>query len=64
MTQAKARPPGFMLSCTRPEALPESYMRYLVNNLREDFKLGGVPIRMVYRASDNPYAKELTPLFS
>jgi GTPase len=57
MTQVKARPPGFMLSCTRPEAVPESYTRYLVNNLREDFKLGGVPIRMVYRASDNPYAK-------
>jgi GTPase len=58
MTQVKARPPGFMLSCTRPEAVPESYTRYLVNNLREEFKLGGVPIRMVYRASDNPYAKD------
>jgi GTPase len=57
MTQVKARPPGFMLSCTRPEAVPESYTRYLVNNLRGDFKLQGVPIRMVYRASDNPYAK-------
>jgi GTPase len=58
MTQVKARPPGFMLSCTRPDAMPESYTRYLVNNLREEFKLGGVPIRMVYRASDNPYAKD------
>lgn len=57
ITQVKARPPGFMLSCTRPEAMPESYTRYLVNNLREEFKLQGVPIRMVYRASDNPYAK-------
>jgi GTPase len=57
MTQVKARPPGFMLSCTRPDAMPESYTRYLVNNLREEFKLQGVPIRMVYRASDNPYAK-------
>ena len=57
MTQVKARPPGFMLSCTRPEAMPESYTRYLVNNLREEFKLQGVPIRMNYRASDNPYAK-------
>jgi GTPase len=38
--------------------MPESYTRYLVNNLREEFKLGGVPIRMVYRASDNPYAKD------
>jgi GTPase len=57
MTQVKARPPGFMLSCTRPEAVPESYTRYLTNNLREEFKLSGVPIRMMYRASDNPFAK-------
>jgi GTPase len=57
MTQVKARPPGFMLSCTRPDSVPESYTRYLVNNLREEFKLTGVPLRMVYRASDNPFAK-------
>lgn len=58
MTQVKARPPGFMLSCTRPESVPESYTRYLVNNLREEFKIQGVPIRMVYRASENPFAKD------
>ncbi len=58
ITQVKARPPGFMLSCTRPDAVPESYTRYLVNNLREAFALRGVPVRMVYRASDNPFAKD------
>jgi GTP-binding protein len=56
MTQVKARPPGFVLSCTRPDSVPESYIRYLVNNLREDFDLPGVPIRVALRASDNPYA--------
>ena len=56
MTQVKARPPGFMVSCTRPEALPESYVRYLTNGLRNDFDLPGVPIRIHFRASDNPYA--------
>ncbi len=56
MTQVKARPPGFMISCTRPEALPESYVRYLTNGLRNDFDLPGVPIRIHFRASDNPYA--------
>ncbi|THK38181.1 ribosome biogenesis GTPase Der [Ensifer sp. MPMI2T] len=55
MTQVKARPPGFMISCTRPEALPESYTRYLINGLRNDFDLPGVPIRVHFRASDNPY---------
>jgi len=55
MTQIKTRPPGFMVSCTRPEAVPESYTRYLINNLRQDFDLPGVPVRMVYRSGDNPF---------
>jgi GTP-binding protein len=55
MTQVKARPPAFMINCTRPEAIPESYTRYLINNLREDFDMPGVPIRLFYRGSDNPF---------
>lgn len=56
MTQIKARPPAFMVSCTRPEAVPESYTRYLTNALRTDFGLPGVPLRVVYRGGDNPFA--------
>jgi GTP-binding protein len=56
MTQANARPPTFVAFCSRPKELPESYVRYLVNGLREDFKLPGVPIRFNLRAGDNPYA--------
>lgn len=56
ITQAKTRPPGFVLSCSRPDAMPQSYVRYLVNHLREAFDMPGVPIRMMLRASDNPYA--------
>ncbi len=56
MTQAKTRPPGFVVSCTRPDSVPESYIRYLVNNLRVDFDMPGVPIRMAMHASENPYA--------
>ncbi|MBB1250348.1 ribosome biogenesis GTPase Der [Rhizobium sp. G21] len=55
MTQVKSRPPGFMISCSRPEALPESYTRYLINGLRQDFGLAGVPIRIFYRSSVNPF---------
>ncbi len=55
MTQVKARPPAFMISCTRADALPESYTRYLVNGLRADFDMPGVPIRIHFRAPDNPY---------
>ena len=56
MTQVKTRPPGFVLSCSRPEAMPQAYVRYLVNGLRDDFGLDGVPIRVALRTSENPYA--------
>ena len=60
MTQVKARPPGFMISCTRPESIPESYVRYLTNGLRADFNLPGVPIRIHFKASDNPFKPKKT----
>jgi len=56
ITQVKTRPPGFVLSCSRPEAMPQSYVRYLVNNLRDSFDMPGVPIRVALRASENPFA--------
>jgi GTPase len=58
LTEANARPPTFILFCSRPKALPESYSRYLVNSLRETFDMKGVPIRLHLRKSSNPYARE------
>jgi GTP-binding protein len=55
MTQAKARPPTFAIFANKPADLPESYTRYLVNLLRDDFGLKGVPIRIVMRKGKNPY---------
>jgi len=55
LAQSKTRPPTFFLSCSRPEALPEAYRRYLVNGLREDFGLAGVPMRLMLRRDANPY---------
>ena len=57
MTQVKARPPTFVLFGTRAELLPEDYQRYLVNGLRETFKLPGTPIRLQLRGTKNPYAE-------
>jgi GTP-binding protein len=57
ITQANARPPTFVLFCSRPKALPDSYSRYLVNSLRESFDMPGVPIRLKLRKGDNPYVK-------
>lgn len=57
MTQAKTRPPGFVVMCSHPDKLPESYSRYLVNGLREDFDMPGTPIRLIMRGqgAKNPY---------
>ena len=56
MTQAKTRPPSFALFGNKLEELPESYLRYLVNALRDAFDLPGVPIRLIIRRGTNPYA--------
>jgi len=58
MTQVKARPPSFVTWCSRPDALPTSYVRYLVNGLRQAFGLKGVPIRLALRKGENPYVKK------
>jgi GTPase len=56
ITQAKARPPNFVLFCSRAEAVPQSYLRYLVNSLREHFGLPGTPVRISLREKANPFA--------
>ena len=56
MTQIKTRPPTFVLSVSQPAELGDDYIRYLVNRLREDFDLPGVPIRLNMRKPRNPYA--------
>ena len=55
ITQAKTRPPSFVIFGTRIDALPESYRRYLVNGIRRELGFGGVPVRLIIRAPKNPY---------
>ncbi|WP_112323277.1 ribosome biogenesis GTPase Der [Oceanibium sediminis] len=55
MTQAKTRPPGFVVFASIPEAVPTAYKRFLVNGLRRDFDLPGTPIRLFLRGGKNPY---------
>jgi GTP-binding protein len=56
ITQPKSRPPTFVVFCTRADALPAAYRRYLVNGLRDAFALPGTPIRLMLREKANPYA--------
>jgi GTP-binding protein len=58
MTQAKARPPTFIIFGTRAEQTPEDYRRYLTNGLRDTFNLPGTPIRLQFRGTKNPYAED------
>lgn len=55
ITQIKSRPPTFALWVARPKELPSSYKRYVMNALRRDFDIPGVPIRLLVRTSKNPY---------
>ena len=56
MTQPKRRPPTFALFGNQLKALPEAYLRYLANSLRETFHLEGAPIRFLLRTAKNPHA--------
>jgi len=55
ITQIKTRPPTFALWVSQPKELPGAYKRYIINGIREDFNLPGVAIRLLVRASKNPY---------
>ncbi|QIR85767.1 ribosome biogenesis GTPase Der [Paracoccus sp. AK26] len=60
MTQVKTRPPAFVVKATHTDKLPDSYQRYLVNGLRQDFDMPGTPIRLFFRdqGADNPFKEK------
>ncbi len=55
MTQVSTRPPTFVIFTSNPDSLPDSYMRYVSNGLRECFGIEGVPIRIHLRKRENPF---------
>lgn len=57
ITQARIRPPSFVMFGTRLDQLPESYRRYLVNGIRRELGFDAVPIRLTLRSPKNPFAK-------
>lgn len=61
ITQAKTRPPSFYIFSSNPEGLPEAYLRYLTNNMREVFDMRGIPLRITVRKTGNPYAPKGRP---
>jgi GTP-binding protein len=57
MTQINIRPPTFAMWVSRATELPDTYKRYIINALREDFDLQGVPVRLLIRTSRNPFSE-------
>ena len=55
MTQVSTRPPTFVIFTSNPDCLPDSYMRYVSNGLRQAFGIEGVPIRIHFRKRENPF---------
>ena len=51
ITQSKARPPTFVVFASQPIGVPEAYVRYLINGIRETFDFPGVPIRVNPKAA-------------
>ncbi len=58
VTQIKSRPPTFKFFSNDPDSITEAYTKYLLNSLRESFSMPGVPIRMYFAKTDNPYSKK------
>jgi GTP-binding protein len=58
ITQIKSRPPTFVVFGTKNNEVPESYKRYLINRMREDLNMPGVPIRIMFRSPKNPYEEK------
>jgi len=48
-------PPSILIHGNRTEALQPSYVRYLENRFRDAFDLTGLPVRLRFRTSDNPF---------
>lgn len=55
-------PTRIIIHGNRTSHVSEGYRRYLVNRFREEFGLVGVPLRLIFRDSENPYAGRRNPL--
>ena len=58
IAQTKTRPPTFVAQCTRAEDVPAAYKRYLINGIRAAFDIKAVPLRLILKKPDNPYASK------
>ncbi len=53
--QGGRNPPVIVIHGSQPNAVPDSYKRFLVNFFREQLRLEGTPLRIEFRGGENPY---------
>ncbi len=60
--QGGRNPPVIVIHGNQTDHVPDAYRRYLVNVFRKAFDLAGTPVRVTFRAEDNPFAGRRNPL--
>lgn len=58
ITQISIAPPKFFIFTNYPKFISNSYKRFLANNLKNNFNLSGLPAKIVFKKSSNPYEKK------
>lgn len=49
IVQTSTQPMAFQIFCNAPQAVAEEDRRYLLNQLRQEFQLFGIPIKFIFR---------------
>lgn len=57
-TQVKARPPTFVAFVSGKNRLLDTDLRFLTRSLKEDFDLGGIPVRIMQRTVEKSCASK------
>ncbi len=50
ITQTRVAPPTFVVSCNRPDGVPEPYKRYIENRLRREYPFTGTPLKFIFKS--------------
>ena len=56
--QIDTKPPTLKIFSNRPDSIRDSYVNYLQKEFRQHFKLPGVPVRIRFGKTDNPYEEK------
>ncbi len=58
ITQAETAPPTFVIFCNRADYVTRAYEHFLINRIRSDLDLAGVPVRLVWKERRDRHKEE------